>query len=259
MNTLSFSTLGRRGRWGNQLFQFAFARAYAQTKGLTLCVPGDWIGRQLFRVPELDTVGIIAKRIDLDEVLCLGQWDQWINNLAGCDIVSYCQHQNYLDFYTRAQCRDWFQLIPPWDEYEKALIASLPRDYVAVHKRRGDYLRPPFNRYYAAVTNKSYDQALKQFGLSGPVMWVEEGWREPSQNAKDAGVPFLDDFLIMKNAKHLLRSNSSFSYWSGVLSSGEVYAPIVGNNVGWTNCGFIKGNWPKTANFPNQSDLRLKE
>lgn len=261
MNTISMSALGKRGRWGNQCFQFAFLRGYAAAKNLNLCLPEDWIGRQLFRVPEMGTAGIVARRIDLDEALVLGQWDQWINQLAGFDFVTYAQHQKYLDFYTRAQCREWFALQPPWDEYERKLIAEMPPHYIACHLRRDDYIRHPFNQHYATVHDGSYEEALNKIPVDRAmnILWVEQGWREPSQVVKDAGIPWLDDFLILKNAAHLLRANSSFSYWAGVLGNGQVYSPIVEDRIGWQNAEFVEGNWPRTSGHKNQSDLHLRE
>ena len=48
---LQMSTLGANGRFGNQLFQYAFARRYAETHGLELAV-SDWVGRDLFALDD---------------------------------------------------------------------------------------------------------------------------------------------------------------------------------------------------------------
>ena len=42
--TLHAACLGQLGQFGNQLFQYAFALAYAERWGLRLRVPDDWIG-----------------------------------------------------------------------------------------------------------------------------------------------------------------------------------------------------------------------
>ena len=44
---ISMSTLGRMGRFGNQIFQYGFLRLYGRIHGLQVEVP-DWVGRWLF-------------------------------------------------------------------------------------------------------------------------------------------------------------------------------------------------------------------
>lgn len=44
---IATSSLGAIGRFGNQVFQYAFAALYADRHGLALETP-DWIGRRLF-------------------------------------------------------------------------------------------------------------------------------------------------------------------------------------------------------------------
>lgn len=46
-NTISASTLRKRGRFGNQVFQYAFLKIYSQRHQLRLETP-DWIGKFLF-------------------------------------------------------------------------------------------------------------------------------------------------------------------------------------------------------------------
>jgi len=41
------TTLGRLGRWGNQLFQYAFVKKYPLTVGAQLEIP-PWLGEDLF-------------------------------------------------------------------------------------------------------------------------------------------------------------------------------------------------------------------
>lgn len=258
---LYMSTLGTRGRWGNQLFQYCWMRAMSEKMGATLHLPHDWIGRKLFDVPFWPDKGCAScrRRIDLDAALVNGTFDQWLGRLDGYDVLTYAQHQRYLDAYTRAQAKSWLTLQPEWVDYEDKLLTRFPKDYAVCHVRRGDYEIDPFCRLYATISEGSYLSALKKFSIPEDALWIQEGWREPSGQVKSVGMPWLDDFLIIKNAKTILRSNSSFAWWAATLSDARVYSPLVESRVGRQDVEFVAGNWPKTANFPNQSDLRLAE
>lgn len=241
-------------RFGNSLFIYAFCRGYAEAMGCELRTP-PWIGQKIFQnvnEPPMSHLSIRLPQTYPDHLRpdllghFFGQKD--------IDIQAYCQHQVYLDFYTRKQAKEWFTL--------KQEYTLLPSDahYCVAHKRRGDYLKPPFNKLYAAVSDASYEKAIDKYRVPRPVLSVEEGWKEPPERCKEIGAPWLYDFLLMLNAGFLLRANSSFSWWAAALGDGKVYSPVVGNKVGWQDCEFVEGNWPCTAGgFRNQSDLALKE
>jgi len=47
MKIMTIAFLGRMGQWGNQIFQYAFARTYARKHGLAYQVP-PWVGQYFF-------------------------------------------------------------------------------------------------------------------------------------------------------------------------------------------------------------------
>lgn len=93
---------------------------------------------------------------------------------------------------------------------------------VCVHVRRGDYIRIPG---YHVCTNAYYKRAAEKicslvenpvfYFFSDDIEWVKENLTVPGYlcyymdgNNKD----YLD-FEIMRNAKHFILSNSTYSYW----------------------------------------------
>ena len=54
------------------------------------------------------------------------------------------------------------------------------------------------------------------------------------------------DFLILLNSQTLIRSNSTFSYWAGLLGEGKVFSPNVKGKIGLNKVNFVDNNWEGT-------------
>lgn len=235
-------------------FLYAFAKAYAAAMGCELQVPSDWIGRKIFvntTEPPISHPHLRQTPLDARMTHGLGLWF----GLRDVDLFSYCQHQVFVDWYSRADVREWLKLKPEFDSHQSNPV----KPYSAAHLRRGDYQTKYADRY-CIVSDSSYDKAIDQFNIPQPIYPVQEGWRHQPAVLVEQGLGWLDDFLLLRDATHLLRANSSFSWWAATLGHGKVYSPVVENKVGWQDCEFVEGNWPCTAGrFHNQSDLHLKE
>lgn len=244
--------LNNVGRFGNQLFTYVFAKAYAERMNCELQV-GNWIGRQIFTNANEPLVTVRLPQIEPETN---GKPLGYFFGQQNIDIKIYAQHQKYLDFYSRSQVQKWLAIKPEFDCY--AIDEPV---YSAAHLRRGDYVNNPWMRTkYCEVSETSYNVAIKKFSIPSPLFKVFEGWRPPFQELDKRGLGFLPDFLALRNATHLLRGNSSFSVWASWLGNGKTYSPIVGTKAGLNDCEFVEGNWPCTAGqFSNQSDLHLKE
>ena len=206
------------GRLGNQLFIYAHARAYAEQNNCELrTVP--WVGEELF-------AGMPIIRPQGNEIKLRG----------------YRQRQEDL-IYTRRDCKRWFAWKP---EVARRLRALGPTISVAAHLRRGDYA--PLG--YVVVSQRSYERACLDWGLSAPFFIAEE-----------YGHPWLEDFYRLQQAGALLRANSTFSWWAATLSEGQVYSPIIAGLEGGKeqDCQFVSGNWPRLANLELTTDLHLPE
>lgn len=255
MPTITVRSLCDIGRIGNQLFLFCFARGYALAHNCDLQIPADWWGREVFPdAAKLPPIKVTLPQTELDSVTT-----RPLNRYFGrtdIDLRVFAQHQVYLDYYTRTQVREWLTFKPEWERF-----APLGENFSVSHLRRGDYAVPPFNSHYCEVSDASYEKAIEQFHIPKPVNRVFDGWRKFAlPPALPVELQWLPDFLLMRDATHLLRANSSFSWWAATLGCGNVYSPVVGDKVGWQDCKFVEGNWPCTAGkFKNQSNLFLKE
>ncbi len=151
INHISMSLLGKYGRFGNQLFQYAFLRTYAtRARLVAVAVPltvqtAAWVGEDLFGFPpapvtvplppyEEKTVGgSIYQPIPPDDT-----------EVDGHDFRGYAQyHTSYYRPYKQF-IRQLYQPVPTLrHQLQPALdkLQRLGRTRVGLHLRRGDYGR----------------------------------------------------------------------------------------------------------------------
>ena len=229
MSIVSISCLGSFGRFGNQLFQYAFAKAYADRHGSILQTPA-WVGQKLFEHINDPPITKQLPKTSVDNV----PWGK-----VDIDLFGYFQFKECFDYYSLTWLRQLFQFGHRW-------LLMFPKEgqYVAAHRRSGDYLTK-HQRVYCTVKEESFIRAYREFNLDNQrLIWVSEE-RPNTDDRLTTDVSFLKDFMILMNADVLLRSNSTFSWWAGTLGSGAVYSPIVGDHLGLSDVPFVKGNYPR--------------
>lgn len=208
---VTVSCLGNQGRFGNQLFQYSFARAYAESIGAELQTP-DWKGRYIFK--------------DINETIMTepaGPSTEFPNGEGDIDLVGYFQQSQHLKLLSRKKLKEWFVF--------KSEI-PVPSFDLVFHKRRGDYL--DFPHVYGVVTDSSYEKAAIKYGFDPSQAFILDDSRDPAY--------WLNDFVIMMKCKNLFRANSTFSWWAATLGDCEVYSPVVENKKRIIEVDFVKGN-----------------
>jgi|ERR1035437_24577 hypothetical protein len=116
---------------------------------------------------------------------------------------------------------------------------------VAIHVRRGDYVRNPF--YVDLSQTDYYEKAIAQFPNAEFLVFSDD-------------IPFCEDYFIgkeyefceetdevkslnlMASCKGVIIANSSFSWWGGYLSKGTVVAPLAWFTDGVERVG-IPNDW----------------
>jgi hypothetical protein len=246
---VTVSRLGRWGRFGNSLFQYAFAKGYAESIGAELHVPADWYARKIFEINDPPIDGPLPAGQGFD-VIPKGE----------ADIHGYYQYQGALDFYSAKKARIWLRLRTKWNS-----LSAIKEPYTAFHIRRGDF--KSFAHLYCIPTAHSY---LKCYEAHPEIPRFLIYVGDETQMEVD-GVPkefaFLPDFVCLMRSTCLLRANSSFSWWAATLGGMRVFAPDVGSKVGEQEVDFVEGNYPWFAdvrkNEPQSpgifTELRLKD
>lgn len=234
------------GRWGNQLFEYAFARGYAEKLGLELHTP-QWIGQTVFEIDDPLPEGEMPPRAEVES-------EKWMGE-GNIEIRGYCMRQQSL-IYRREDVRRWFKIRP---EIQAILDAIHIYDTVA-HLRHGDFLGLDG---FVAVSRESFYTACRKFGInSDRLVFVSEetALRLPELELKSVG--FFPDFYRLMKASILLRSNSSFSWWAATLGHAErIFSPDLTGVSGGSepvDAPFVEGNWPSISHHHSFcSDLHL--
>lgn len=253
---IQFSQLGNFGRLGNQMFQYAFARAYAEKYDATLEIP-NWIGEKIFKNVSHRPVSRRLPRTVIDKIT----WGDVNVNFFG-----YFQKKECYEILSESKLREWFSFQDKWLEtYPKK------ENEVVAHLRKGDYAKV-YTRNFCVISRKSYIRACRKFGLdSQKIVWlseetptkddaaVEVSYKKTKNSMygsgmyEDNGVSFLPDFFRMINARALLRANSTFSFWAGFFREGDTFSPAVDGKVGLSDVEFVRGNY--SAMFPGHCNV----
>jgi hypothetical protein len=234
---VQFTQLGKFGRFGNQIYQYLFARAYAEKYDAILEIP-NWVGQKIFKNVDHPTPSMQLRRVELDSVPC-GE--------VNIDLFGYYQKKSAIDILSGKKVKGWLQFQDRWvEKFEKKAHS------IIAHLRRGDYAEK-FSNIFCIVTKESYIQACRKYGIpEDKIVWLSEDQQKHFPEL-DNDLQFLPDFFSMVNADILLRANSTFSIWAGFFNMGKVYSPAVGGTIGISDVEFVEGNHSKihgsTADF----------
>lgn len=141
----------------------------------------------------------------------------------------YWQHCQYLSAIEDDLRKD-FSFSPLQDAKSLGLVERLEGDgdYVAVHVRRGDYLKDPY--LGGMVTLGYFQQALSLLNglvanprfvvFSDDVNWCRQHLNPPNALYVDwnRGKESFRDMQLMSRCQHAIISNSSFSWWGAWLN-----------------------------------------
>lgn len=232
MKTVRLSVLGR---FGNQLFRYAHARALCEQNGYALKTE-PWVGEKIFTLDGPENASFYRPTGNEDIV-----------------IDGYHQAQSSL-IYTRRDCRRWFKLKP---EVERVARQFKIADFPVAHYRRGDYV----GSSYPLISRNAVMRAAHQFGINDRIVRISDDCPAHSPMFPDE-LSFLPDFLALMQADVLFRANSSFSYWAAVLGHGKVFSPIITGLAGGVehdDVKFVEGNHARLAELPFITELHLPE
>jgi hypothetical protein len=227
-------SLGRLGRFGNQLFQYMFLRTYAQRHNLDYQVPA-WIGQDLFghADPPIERkLPVFLERVhhDIDDTFI----PHLQSPLANVDVEGFFQYHTSYYAPQREFIESLFQPVPRVQKICCEMVERL-RDFgdeiVAMHLRRGDY---GFSHFFIAP-GEWYGQWIEEHRAHWrrPVLYVAtddemQARRElagynivTQRDLVSAPLPFPDyflDFYILTCASAVAISNSSFSFAACLLN-----------------------------------------
>ena len=238
---LAFNHLGKLGRLGNQMFQYASLRGIAANRGYDFGIPPSnfrdvWNDHQLFEVFELPHLprgnikfldrgyAPVAKEVTFgfDEHL----FNQCPNDIS---ILGFFQTEKYFERIKTSIVEDFTfrsHILTPCKE----MMSGLDKP-ISLHVRRTDYLTNP---NHTALDLSYYEQALEKFDSDQTVIVFSDDPEWCNEQELFASDRFLIsenedntiDLCLMTLCSGHIIANSSFSWWGAWLAnSKKVIAP----------------------------------
>lgn len=253
------------GQFGNQLFDYCFAKVLAARTGLAYVPPScfydkrrrrlNWTGPPLFAMQPSPQVGTPGSK---HYTTCAGHWVDFTRfDDAGFITFTTGYYQRY-EFY-----KPYKELIR--NEWLKLLAEPVPTDdnAVYIHARRTDYVSPPgasLNPYAqaTATTLDEYAACLRHFPDARRLVITTDNPDDPFLNEFHLlGLPFEitrgtwdSDLRLLLSCRNLLMSQSTYSWWAGFLGQAErIVCPLFPNTL-WYLGKDITGH-PVQHDLPN--------
>lgn len=261
MNETKSVTVAINGGLGNQLFQYAAARALAARCAAVLVLDLTFYNNRRHRRFELDAFPIEISGVIGDGGNRFGKrLSSWISRKRD-GVVYHEPHFHYDPAFeivaAPVRLEGYFpspryfagheavvrrELTPPAAEDEEShTLAPLigGGDATSLHVRRGDYVsRPKINQLMGTCSMAYYEAALARipgngtvFVFSDDIAWAKAHLPQTRRMIFVGEAPprsGLADLWLMTLARHHIIANSSFSWWGAWLAQrqdGETIAP----------------------------------
>lgn len=241
---ITYSKLGRNGRLGNQMFQYAAARAASFNTNSIFAIPDNNDLIQMFNL-NCKTYNL---SFNLDAICRLKAFNEngfnynsSFNTIQdNTDLFGYFQSERYFKTIRNEILQD-FTFKKEIRHKSETFISSIrcdTRQLVSVHIRRGDYVDK--QQYHPLCTPEYYRNAMQSFDncdfviFSDDIKWCKENLTEKQTIFSDLGEQETE-LCAMTLCDHNIIANSSFSWWGAWLntnSNKKVIAPKTwfGNN-----------------------------
>ena len=211
------------GGLGNQMFQYAVARAYQLRTGIPFVVDTKFIYSprryelsNLSCSPEKRSAWQRLKRtIPVDERITTPEKFNTLE-LDNLELIGYWQDEKYFKEYEEVIRKDFALGIQMNEVSTKKLKEiSSSRNPVSIHIRHGDYIG---NAVHPVLTDQYYKSAMEYIGseVKDPHYFIFSD--DPRYWVNDADHGFFD-LELMKACKHHIIANSSFSWWGAWLGT----------------------------------------
>jgi hypothetical protein len=221
-------SLGKHGRLGNQIFQYAFLFGLSDLKKYDFCIPPETDLQKCFDLnckiqPFSLSKGFVEKQFHYDQ-----SFDSYTDNT---NYTGYFQTEKY--FY---HCKE--KLINSLrfrEEHKKVIPFCESKDLVSIHIRRGDYVG---NKHHPLISMDYINQAKSKFeGKKFLIFSDDIEWCKTNKlgDYYSENTSHYTDLYWMTMCESSIISNSSFSWWGAYLSNkSKIVAPknwFSGNNT----------------------------
>lgn len=232
------------GGFGNQLFQFATATQYALTNDSKMIFNFSDNNRHF----ELDSLDLRLNQSYLPKIINGDLIIEEKSECKKCKFATYSEesfrYKALPNHFTHIEFSGYFQSPLYFDQISiplrkflttKLQIEKRSQTMVVVHARLGDMAINPGSRQFHGIINDGYiskalecfqDQTMKVKVVTEDRAILTKELPLLSARAHEIQTSTLkEDFKTLCEAKRLVISNSTFSWWAGWISEADVVAP----------------------------------
>lgn len=167
----------------------------------------------------------------------------FVEEADGIYLDGYYQSEEYFKEHRESLLRQFVPNYVPKEEYLKIITQIQSTFSIGVHVRRGDFLKGANdtnpNHY---LLNKQYyhdalDYMTKRFAGNAIYYWFSDDMEWVRQNFGNQGnyrfislhteQADIDEMMLMKNCRHIISANSTFSWWAAWLNEHDNAIRIV--------------------------------
>jgi len=270
------------GGVGNQMFQYAIAKSIATARKdsfkLDITAYETYMLHNGYRLNSFSLKGVLAKKDEIFRLRGFNNrifnkfnifkpksyylekertiYDENVFNYKDIYLDGYWQNEAYFLDIRESLLKDFKLKELLSRKVEASLIDIKSSSSIAVHVRRGDYLNHPeigvlsvdyYKRAVGYINTKV--NKPKFFIFSNDISWCKENFSfiEEATYIEESESE-LEDLELMKNCKHNIVANSSFSWWAAWLNESQdkiVIAPkqwmaINPKNYKWSPSSWVE-------------------
>ena len=273
---ITFLNLGKYGQLGNQLFQYATLRAVAESMDCEMSIPMHGDKPKGAGLVELGALSLACKPLtDTDARHIRNQYIERshafdpdvFNQPDWTDFLGFFQTEKYFKHLRQELLRE-FTFRDSIGAYASRYVAAIRAQVgkaplVAVHVRRGDYLKKP--EHARILTQAWYRNAMDMFATSRPVFLIfsdDPGWcaenlggladrqaiRRLPWTLQVTTPDHWHDLAVMTLCDHFIIAGSSFSWWGAWLcrSADKIVVapkPWFGPKMGFHESDIVPEDW----------------
>ena len=259
---IGFDRLGKNGRFGNQMFQYAALKGIAKNNNYDFCIPSgpkteeDFYDEEnqhklfiAFEMPDVKEVDNFSRNY-LQESTYKFDKNLYENCQDNISLDGFFQTEKYFK-HIEDEIRKDFTFKKDWLEPCKECFGD--DEYIGLHIRRTDYVQK--QSYHPLCTLDYYERALKKLPnipviiVSDDPEWCgnQELFKPDRFLISDSGNNIVD-MCILSLCKYHVIANSSFSWWGAWLAESEkVIAPKIwfGSQANLDDSDLVPQHWER--------------
>lgn len=218
---ITFGQLGKYGRLGNQLFQYAILVAISNEKGYVIKIPNlndnYWHGQKCL----LNNFNLSAKTIDKNDVI---EHNYYESNGLNSNLENYCYNPKVFDVLDNTNIHGFFQNYQYYKNCEDILLKELmpkeeivQRNIETINKIKSKYV----GYEIVSLHLRRGDTKLDMYGNDLNNLDVDSKWYKYFIRSKKMFTGRKVKFFVFTGGKHVENDNDDYSWCKRNLNGDE--------------------------------------